>query len=363
MLTALTGSTIVGSDPVSNSLPQMAKLKFIALTLTGAYIAGCSTSSADRMSVAVLPPITDSSQRQRSNSLTARFFGTTTIALTDGTTTIVTDGFFSRPSLNKFLFGPLEPDAKRIFAAIDYGGLNEVDAVFVAHSHHDHAMDSAYVANLTSSVVVGSPSTANIARGMKLPENRIAEIADGSVCQFGAFTVTAFATPHSKPKLFRGRIDIPLSHPAKAGAYREGGNFSFHVAHPWGNVLIVPSRGVRRDWKVPFDADVVFLGIGGFISGKQKLRPYWEQFVTGSNATRIYPIHYDNFFKPIQFGPVQEKSRGLGRKLRILQGLAEPEQFVEVLPVDDAVVLYAPGGGTKRLAPSPLGGCRSKETS
>ena len=42
--------------------------------------------------------------------LTARFFGVSTILLSDGNTAIMTDGFFSRPGAGKLLFGKIAPD-------------------------------------------------------------------------------------------------------------------------------------------------------------------------------------------------------------------------------------------------------------
>ena len=37
--------------------------------------------------------------------------------------------------------------------------------MFIAHSHHDHALDVAYIAKRTGARVYGSDSTLNLARG------------------------------------------------------------------------------------------------------------------------------------------------------------------------------------------------------
>jgi glyoxylase-like metal-dependent hydrolase (beta-lactamase superfamily II) len=80
----------------------------------------------------------------RNSSLSVRFFGTSTILITDGSASIMTDGFFSRPSFFK-LATSIFPDAEEIDFALQ-NGPSKIDAIFVAHSHHDHAMDSGVVA-------------------------------------------------------------------------------------------------------------------------------------------------------------------------------------------------------------------------
>lgn len=288
------------------------------------------------------PSATRAPQAQQAG-LTAQFFGTTTLAFSDGTTTIVTDGFFSRPSIRELASGPVKPNLHRIEAALASAHLGHVAAILVAHSHHDHAMDSPYVAHLTGATLVGSRSSANIARGVDFPESKIAEVIDGSTCHFGAFTVSVFQTPHSKPNLIAGRIERALGRSAWVGAYKDGGNFSFHIAHPWGNVLVVPSRGVRKNWRIPLQSDVVFLGIGGSVRSAKKMQPLWDQFVTASAATKVYPIHWDNFFAPSHPRSADGTTAGIGRKLAKLRSLAQQGQHVALLQPFEKVLLRAPG--------------------
>lgn len=217
-------------------------------------------------------------------------------------------------------------------------------------------MDAAVVAQLTSAIVVGSQSTGNVTRAAGLPEDKFIGIVDGTVCRFGDFTVTAFSTPHSTPVLYPGEIAAPFPNPASIRDYREGENFTFHIAHPWGNVLIVPSLGVRERWHIPLRADVVLLGIGGLSTDRQRQR-YWDQFVTGSGAGRIYPIHWDNFFKPVRAGPVGKPTWGLSRKLRALNDLALPEQTIGLLPFADEVSLYPASTTPIGTAPPLSDGC------
>jgi L-ascorbate metabolism protein UlaG (beta-lactamase superfamily) len=225
---------------------------------------------------------------------------------------------------------PVAPNRERIDQGLRDAKVTRAAAIFVAHSHHDHAMDAPYVAQLTGATLVGSPSTANIARGVKFPEGSIEEIGDRSVCRFGAFTVTTYRTPHANPKLFPGTIERKLGRAAFVEDYKEGGNFTFHVAHPWGNTLIVPGRAAREEgWPDTLRARTVFLGVGGPVLNAAQLQPAWDQFVVGTEAGKVYPIHWDDFFgKPDTSESVPFR---LSWKLKFLRKL-EPHVPVDHLP-------------------------------
>jgi L-ascorbate metabolism protein UlaG (beta-lactamase superfamily) len=324
-----------------------------------AISAGLTLSGGAAAAQALAAPVSDSSP---SEGITIRYFGTATVVISDGSTVLITDGFFSRPSLTSVLTRPLSPNRKVIDASLRHAGVAKAAAVFVAHAHHDHAMDGPYVAQRTGARFVGSHSAANIARGAGLPERQIDELIDGAQCHFGAFTVTSFRTPHSRPVLFPGRIrKVPDPSPT-IGNFREGGNYTFHFAHPWGNLLVVPSRGIRPDWTPP-PADVVLLGVGGLIPGRRSLRPYWAQFVVGSGATRVYPIHWDSIFRPVTLGRAAENGRRIRRRLRWLRDLSRFGQSVQLLPYGDEVQLFDAGtalstdvrsaDGCRNSAPKP----------
>lgn len=256
-----------------------------------------------------------------SDRLTARFLGTSTVAISDGETTIMTDGFLSRPSLGRLLLRPVAPDRLRIEHALLKAGLTEVDAIFVAQSHHDHAMDTPYVAHLTGAKIVGSSSTRNIALGSGF-RGKFERLWNGSTHKAGRFEVTVFQTPHSKPVPFPGEITEKLSRYAGVEEYREGGNFSFLIKHPSGRVLIVPSRGC---WTGQFQgvvADVVFLGIGGKGTNPRLMRDHWAEAVLRTGARTVYPIHWDNFFRPLhkKLAPVLPGS--LRKRKAVLEDLA-----------------------------------------
>jgi L-ascorbate metabolism protein UlaG (beta-lactamase superfamily) len=233
--------------------------------------------------------------------LKLQFFGTTTVLLSDGRNSVLIDGFLSRPGWLRVVTTPFGPDTERIDAALARATVRRVDAVFVAHSHHDHAMDVGVVARKTNAKVVGSASTLSIARGEDLADDRLIALQVGEPSRFGDFKVTAYETPHSPTPVFLGTITEPLVPPAKLSAYKMGENYSFLVEHPLGRVLIVPSANYTSGMFAGVRADVVLLGIGSL--GKQSeafAEAYWDETVRQSGARLVLPIHWDDFGRGLE---------------------------------------------------------------
>ena len=85
----------------------------------------------------------------------------------------MTDGFFSRPSLATVGLGRIAPSASRIDDSLQRMGVDRLEAVLPVHTHFDHAMDSAAVAQRTGARLVGGESAAQVGIGGGLPEDRI----------------------------------------------------------------------------------------------------------------------------------------------------------------------------------------------
>jgi L-ascorbate metabolism protein UlaG (beta-lactamase superfamily) len=257
--------------------------------------------------------------------LTVRFLGTATLAFDDGTTAIMTDGFFTRPSVAQVLLGKVQSDDRVIDKTLARIGPQNLAAIFVAHSHYDHAMDSAAVAVKTGASVYGSASTANIMRGAGLPTERTTVFEDGDTYAFGTFRVQVFETPHSPHAKFPGKIDEPLHQPARISEYQEGGNYSFLVTHGKRRILVIASGNYTPGKFQGVKADVVFLGIGTL--GKQDeafASNYWHETVEQTGAKLVIPIHWDDFMRPLDqpFRPLPRLLDNFDNGMRMLLPLA-----------------------------------------
>ena len=165
------------------------------------------------------------------SSLYVQFVGISTLLISDGETKILTDGFFSRPSMASILLGELYPDTLDVAWSLDKLGSSELDGVFVLHSHFDHAMDAPEVVRLTGSKLYGSESTANVGRGWGLAEDQLKIFENNEPIQIGKFSIQPILSKHYEfPKeALRERalegsqeIESPLVPPAKAFDYKMG---------------------------------------------------------------------------------------------------------------------------------------------
>ena len=174
-----------------------------------------------------------------------RFMGNTNLLISDGESHILIDGWFSRPGLLKLGLGKIEPDLDEIGRGLELGEISKLDVVIPIHSHYDHAMDTPEVAQRTGALVLGSQSSANIARGWGLDEIQIA-VASNELVKFGEFSVRLIPTEHFQfanenlraAALEDIEITEPLIPPVSVLDYKMGGAYSVHIYHPKGSMLV-----------------------------------------------------------------------------------------------------------------------------
>ena len=306
----------------ASTLHPTARLHRAVLGSIALLLAGCMDANmSDFPPPSATLPVTTSPPPGR---LVARFFGVTTIHLARDSQSILFDGFFSRPGLVRTALGHIAPDDERIAAALRHGGITGVSALFVAHSHYDHALDSARVARHTGALLLGSASTGVLAHAEGLAPDRFRRIDGGQTHAFDPFSVTIFRVPHGPPVLFQGEIDRPFPRPAHVSDYREGGNFSFLVHAGPCAVLVHSSAGVSPDL-AHVRADIVFLGIGAL--GRQddsSIEHYWRATVEATQARLAILTHWDDFFRPLKKGlrPMPPPVDRVDHSLEKLQSLS-----------------------------------------
>jgi L-ascorbate metabolism protein UlaG (beta-lactamase superfamily) len=325
---------------------------FTLLAAAAYYLLGTYDPPAVDPAWAVAP-----SAQIPAGAVTVRWTGTATLVFSDGETTWMTDGWFSRPGPLEVLGGKIAPDVAAIERGLARNGVRELAAVFPVHSHYDHAMDAPEVARRTGALLVGSESTANIGRGWGLAERQIRVVRDREAIRFGNFMITPIASRHFQfpdPRLREralGDPDItePLVPPVPALAYKVGVAWVLHVAHPKGTWLVVGSAGYLEGALDGYAADTVFLGIGGLGSQSPEYREtYWRETIEHTHPTRVIPIHWDSLTAPIE-GPFRGAlraegilSRGGDETLAFLKAkqAANPGIAFQTLPRYEPVVLF-----------------------
>lgn len=234
--------------------------------------------------------------------LSVMWLGVSTLLIDDGSSALLTDGYFSRPSLARVALGRVSPSAARIDGCLARAGVQDLAAVVCVHTHIDHALDSAVVAERTGAVLVGGTSAANIGRGQGLSSDRVVVADPGEPITVGAYAVTLIESRHCPPDRFPGVITAPVTPPVRASAYKCGEAWSALVQHrPSGRrLLILGSAGFVPGALADRRADVVYLGVGQLgLRPRQYLVDYWTETVRAVGASTVVLIHWDDFFRPL----------------------------------------------------------------
>ncbi|MFN8286930.1 MAG: hypothetical protein U0V74_09275 [Chitinophagales bacterium] len=236
------------------------------------------------------------------------YLGVSTLLIDDGETQLLMDGFVTRPSLGKVAFGRIQSDTLKIKEVIQQLGINRLKAVFTAHSHYDHALDAPQFSLLSNATLFGSLSTLNIGRGIGLSEQQMQQYQPGKPLPFGKFTVTILNSKHTPPFTFMGKsnddlgieIKKPLRQPSKTEEFTEGGAYDVLVQYGNHSLLIKASTNFIPSAFDSLHVDVLFQGTASL--GKQGTGfrdSLYSETVQKLKPALFVPIHWDNFFKPL----------------------------------------------------------------
>jgi L-ascorbate metabolism protein UlaG (beta-lactamase superfamily) len=148
---------------------------------------------------------------------------------------ILADPYFSRPALSD---GPMEPDLQAIAARAP----QRADLIVVGHSHVDHLLDVPAVAKHTGATMLGSLSSARVARASGLPDTQIITVKGGEDFAMDGFSVRVIPSLHSALEhkhAFGKEIAEPVTLPMAFDDYAEGGTFAYLVRLAGHEVLVL----------------------------------------------------------------------------------------------------------------------------
>ena len=269
--------------------------------------------------------------------LSATWMGVATLLVDDGSSALMTDGYFSRPNLARVAAGKVSPSPARVDGCLARAEVSRLEAVIPVHTHIDHVMDSALVADRTGARLVGGESAANVGRGYGLPDDRIVVASSGEPIQLGAYDVTLIESHHCPPDRFPGVIGEPLVPPVRVSAYRCGEAWSTLVHHrPSGRRLLIQgSAGFVKGALADQRADAVYLSVGQLgLHPRSYLVDYWTETVLAVGARRVSLIHWDDFFRPLSkpLRALPYAADDLDVSIRILDELAARDGIALHMP-------------------------------
>lgn len=176
-------------------------------------------------------------------------FGAANWRLTDGRSTVWVDPYFTRLKSERHAgFGPLpeftlEGDDRPTYGvddAIDTdhatvdAHVGEADYLLLSHSHLNHCMDAPYIAMRTGATIIGSASTAAIARAAGVPDEQIITVRGGEDFAFdhglSVRVVPSLHSPLNAKHFFEdGRIPDGLAWPLRVRDFIEGGTYAYLI--------------------------------------------------------------------------------------------------------------------------------------
>ena len=244
----------------------------------------------------------DDQRPLKSKEFSVTYFGVSALLIEDGESQIMIDGFFTRPSASKVVFGKLSTDDELLDTIIRQYHMKSLDAVLVNHGHYDHALDAATLAKKTSAKLYGSRSVVNLGRGENMAESDLFEFEAGDEIRIGDFKVNVIAGKHSPTKVLNADlgevIAEPLKQPARYTKYKEGGTFDFLISKGDFKIFVKPSPNFIEGALKDYDADVAFLATGSIgTQNKDFINQYYKETVGALHPKLLIPIHWDNFLK------------------------------------------------------------------
>jgi L-ascorbate metabolism protein UlaG (beta-lactamase superfamily) len=195
--------------------------------------------------------------------ITLTYLGVAGWQISDGTHVILVDPYFTRPAADLPDGAPLVPDA----AAIAAHAPARADLILVGHSHFDHALDVAEVAKRSGAQVLGTVSTARLARAGGVPDDRIIPVKGGEDFQFDGFSVRVIPSLHSAlgdKHVFGGTTEIPadVKLPMPLAGYAEGGTLAYLVRLGGHEILVVGTANYIERELDGLRPDVAIVAIG-----------------------------------------------------------------------------------------------------
>jgi L-ascorbate metabolism protein UlaG (beta-lactamase superfamily) len=204
-----------------------------------------------------------------------------------GDHTLLADPYYSRPDLD----APVVPDA----AAIAAHAPARADLIVIGHSHVDHLLDAPMIATRTGAQLLGSESTARVARASGVLADHVITVKGGEDFAFDGYSVRAIPSLHSAldhKHGFGGTIAPAPSLPMKFADYEEGGTFAYLVRIGGHEVLFLDTANFIERELEGIHPDVAIIAVGL----REEIHDYTCRLLRVLGQPRlVYANHFDDW--------------------------------------------------------------------
>lgn len=213
-----------------------------------------------------------------------------------GDITIVADPYFSRPDLSK----PLVPDE----AVIAERSPARADLVIVGHSHFDHLLDAPSVAKRTGAEIMGSATTAHVARASGVPPEKIITVKGGEDLAWEDFSVRVIPSLHSAlgdKHVFGGELTSDPALPMGADDYQEGGTFAYLLRLYGREIFVLDTANFIEREVAGLTPDIAIVATGL----RQEIHDYTCRLLHAlGDPPIVIANHFDDFRGPPVDAPI-----------------------------------------------------------
>lgn len=231
------------------------------------------------------------------------WLGVAGLKITDGTTTILIDPVFTKPSIRHWIFNSeFRSNKELVSESLKTVKVTSADAIFSSHTHFDHAVDLIEIANQTNATIFGGISIERMIYAEKNDKTKYQKLSDRQELNLGDFKVIAYRRSHApiihaiEWKFLPGEIYETFNY--KFYDYREGEIWSYRIEHPRARLIIDQgSHLFEQNKKYKDQTDVYFLGV----ANKKSLSDLVENNIAVINAAKVIPLHFDFFLLQSSF--------------------------------------------------------------
>lgn len=233
--------------------------------------------------------------------ITLTYLGVAGWQLDGGGHTLLFDPYFSRPALD----GPIASDP----AAVAARSPARADLVLVGHTHVDHALDAPAVAARTGADLLGSVSTAMLARASGLADDRIITVKGGEDFAFDGFSVRVLPSLHSAlggKHVFGRAFAAPPTLPIAFDDFVEGGTFAYLVRIAGHQLVVLDTANFIERELAGLRPDIAIVGTGL----RQEVHDYTCRLLHAlGDPPHVIASHFDDWRGPPVDAPPDDDLR------------------------------------------------------
>lgn len=235
------------------------------------------------------------------SSVTFQWTGVSGFILKDGQNTIYFDPNVTMVTIGDWMpWNKISADEQEVNYWMNKCKLEKLDAVFINHSHYDHMLDAPMILKKFGGKLYGSNSTLNYGRGEGLSEDRLIKIEYKKDYQIGKFIITPLESKHPNhvgPLMVSdGKITEPLKTPTHPVNFRLGKTHSFLIRYEDKKILFSAVAKISEpDFLAGIESDVLIVTM----AKRGDTATFAKKRILPTKATKVIPVHYDNFFKKL----------------------------------------------------------------